>query len=463
MPTDVLRSVGFGSSRWRREKARSWLVSLAPRSRRVFHETEAAQQLGLHRRADHAALDEAEVADDDGEQVVEIMRDAAGQLADRLQPLHLPQRAGDALALLDLGDELPIAGGELGRALAHAVFQRLVEAAQLGLRVAAVGQVLHRPDHAERPPGRVARHEPTVEHFGVGAIGAAETVILRPARRLAIGGGADAWPRTRARSSAWMCADHQSLCRVGHSVAEEFPDRLVPREGARLEIPFPDRVARRLGGEPVAFFQLADTTFGALEVVDIRAGAVPAGDRAFVVADRLRPHQNPAEAAAVMAQAVLDAIGRAGAQALAPGGPGMLAVLGMEQVVPVRAVDRAGGDAGVVVPALIVIVVKAVGTRRPDHLVDGVGDGAVALLLIPDEGFGPLALGDVEDHAGEAAAAVVVAEHPAAHVDPSAGCRRHRGCGTRLRGRSRCRARRRPPGGTVGGPRDGRRRGGPRG
>ena len=57
-------------------------------------------------RLDHAALGDAEIADDDGQQVVEVVRDAAGQLADRLHLLRLPQRLLGEFAPLALGVEL---------------------------------------------------------------------------------------------------------------------------------------------------------------------------------------------------------------------------------------------------------------------------------------------------------------------------------------------------------------------
>ena len=59
----------------------------------------------LGARFDHPALRDVEVADDDGEQVVEVVRHAAGQLADRLHLLRLPQRLLGELAPRHLGVE----------------------------------------------------------------------------------------------------------------------------------------------------------------------------------------------------------------------------------------------------------------------------------------------------------------------------------------------------------------------
>ena len=78
-----------------------------------------------------ALFHEAEIAKDHGQQIVEIVGDARGQLADRLQALHLPQGRLDVFALLDLIDELTIGCGQFRRPLGNARFQFLVEPAAL--------------------------------------------------------------------------------------------------------------------------------------------------------------------------------------------------------------------------------------------------------------------------------------------------------------------------------------------
>ena len=52
------------------------------------------------------APDRFEIADDDGEQVVEVVRDAAGELADRLHLLRLPQLFLDQAALGEVASDL---------------------------------------------------------------------------------------------------------------------------------------------------------------------------------------------------------------------------------------------------------------------------------------------------------------------------------------------------------------------
>ena len=58
--------------------------------------------------ASQLALEQLEIADDDGQQIVEIMGEAAGQLADRLHLLRPLQRGGRPCApkLDDLDEEL---------------------------------------------------------------------------------------------------------------------------------------------------------------------------------------------------------------------------------------------------------------------------------------------------------------------------------------------------------------------
>ena len=71
-------------------------------------------------RADHLHR-----AGDARQQIVEVVREATGQLADRLHLLRLPQ--------------LLLGAHQLGGALRHALLQRLVERAQRGGGAVALG------------------------------------------------------------------------------------------------------------------------------------------------------------------------------------------------------------------------------------------------------------------------------------------------------------------------------------
>lgn len=104
-------------------------------------------------RADHAlaptrvvgvTLDHVQRADDHRQEVVEVVRHAPGQLADRLQLLRLQQ-----------GGLGRVAFGEGGR---HPLFQQFVQAGQLGLGLLGLGGVEGHADKAgERARGIVAR------------------------------------------------------------------------------------------------------------------------------------------------------------------------------------------------------------------------------------------------------------------------------------------------------------------
>ena len=86
-PMNRLRSSSFGSSGCRREKARSRCVSVAARcvpDRVVDHRPAVATVA----RGPDCARD-LEIADDDGEQIVEVVGHAAGDLSDRLHLLRL--------------------------------------------------------------------------------------------------------------------------------------------------------------------------------------------------------------------------------------------------------------------------------------------------------------------------------------------------------------------------------------
>ncbi len=71
-------------------------------------------------------LEQFEIADDRGQQIVEVMCHARGQLAHRLDPLCLAQLRLGPLAVLDLGGEPAVGGFELGGALGDPALQQLV-------------------------------------------------------------------------------------------------------------------------------------------------------------------------------------------------------------------------------------------------------------------------------------------------------------------------------------------------
>ena len=88
-----LRSTTLACSGWRREKARRRLVRSAQRCAPVDRDTHAS--LGFLVVLD-GFLQEIEVADHDAQHVVEVVGDAAGQAADRLELAGMEQAAARA-------------------------------------------------------------------------------------------------------------------------------------------------------------------------------------------------------------------------------------------------------------------------------------------------------------------------------------------------------------------------------
>ena len=145
--TRRLTSTGLGSSGWRREKAsRRWVSAAARCAPRMALSTErASRSESSAPPVGERALHRLQIADDDGQQVVEVVRDAAGQLADRLHLLRLRKLLLRALQrllrLAPLGD----------------VARDLGEADQLA------GRIADRVDDDARPEGRaVLAHPPAL-------------------------------------------------------------------------------------------------------------------------------------------------------------------------------------------------------------------------------------------------------------------------------------------------------------
>ena len=96
---NLFTSSGFGSSGCRREKASSRLVSAAARCAPRIALSSARSRFGLAPRLLRLALGGFEIAEHDHQQIVEVVRDAAAELTDRL---HLLRRGELLLRLLQL-------------------------------------------------------------------------------------------------------------------------------------------------------------------------------------------------------------------------------------------------------------------------------------------------------------------------------------------------------------------------
>ncbi len=153
--TSLLASIGFGASGCWREKASSRPVSVtarwAPSNAISRARAMRAAADEVPQRGDLAA-DHVEAAEDDGEQIVEVVCDPAGELADRLHLLRLPQR------FLRLAAGL-VLGLQLARALLDGFLQRLGERAQLRERALALGHVDGDADDADRTAMRVVEND----------------------------------------------------------------------------------------------------------------------------------------------------------------------------------------------------------------------------------------------------------------------------------------------------------------
>ena len=106
------RSTTTGISVWRREKASSWRVSFSPRAGGGADRLHRLLVLGLL----EPALQDLRVAGDDHQQIVEVVRDAAGELAERLHLLRL----GELLARLFERDLRLVLLGDVARHLGEA-------------------------------------------------------------------------------------------------------------------------------------------------------------------------------------------------------------------------------------------------------------------------------------------------------------------------------------------------------
>ena len=91
---------------------------------RAFHRVVEVHH-HLAPRAVEAAQGKVDAADDDGEHVVEVVRDAAGQLADRFHLLDLAELGLGGLALGGFGFQRLVRLPKLLRALAHRLLELL--------------------------------------------------------------------------------------------------------------------------------------------------------------------------------------------------------------------------------------------------------------------------------------------------------------------------------------------------
>ena len=133
-------STAFRSRLLLREKVSSWPVSFAPRSvARLTVAAMARMRSSLPIRAINSAVDH-----DDVQQIVEVVRDAAGELPERFHLLRLHQYGLHFGALVNLHHQPVVGGRKLLRASGNAALQRIVEVHQGFLRLDQFGQMAAR-------------------------------------------------------------------------------------------------------------------------------------------------------------------------------------------------------------------------------------------------------------------------------------------------------------------------------
>ena len=193
---------------------------------------------------------------DDGQQVVEVVGDAAGELADGLHLLRLPQR----LLLMP----------ELGRAVRHLDLEMFVQSPQFTLRLPALCDVEHGADHPQWLAIRAAHHVATVEHIGVAAVGAPEAILVGPAVTTSVdhrvNGPGDPFPVLGVDMleppAAWR---GQTVQPVTISIAQ----RLVPFDAIAPQVPVPHGVVGRPHRQVVALLAGPQRRLGFPPVGDV--------------------------------------------------------------------------------------------------------------------------------------------------------------------------------------------------
>ena len=153
------RSITTVSWVWRREKDSSWRVRPAPRLTAMSMASSAPARRGS--RADQAAQ-ALGVAAHHHQEVVEVVGDAAGELADRLEPLRLLQRRLGRLAALQLPLALLGAAQRVEREAEQRQHRRQDDGGAHQHGAAEIGRERSGLD-ADRDIERVARHAAVAE------------------------------------------------------------------------------------------------------------------------------------------------------------------------------------------------------------------------------------------------------------------------------------------------------------
>ena len=171
-----------------------------------------------------------------------------------------------------------------------------------------------------------------------------------------------------------------------------------------------------LGLEPLAGL------FGPAPLGDVDGGADVAGEGAAGVDARDAVRRHPAILAIGAARAGIDLEGLPLLQGAEEDGGPDLPVVGVQEIGPAvgRYLVKLPPEEGN--PPLVDEIGLAQDVRGPHHHRRRVGQGAEALFALPQRGFGPLAIGDVDHHAAQCLGPAVddVDRHPILEPDDAA-------------------------------------------
>ena len=316
----------------------------------------------------------------------------------RLDPQRPDERVGDEIDVPE-----PDLRGLRGEP------ELLLARARRRLGALALGEVLHGPDHAQRPAGLVAQHGPAIEHVGIGAVGAAEAIFIRPGFAGAVDEGVDALvdPRPVVGMDVLDPPLGAGAVTRGVGMAEGGVDGLVPDHGVGGEVPIPDGVVGRPRREPVALRGLAQGFFRATALRDV---AVQQGE---AVARRVDADVEPSVAAVRPDVAVLERDRHALGHCLLVE-QAELARLGAGPNLPMRAAENLIAPARLEPHAFDVDLDDAeVAVEEHEPFRDRVEDAAHAPFALAQRVLGraPRPLG--RDPTGDVAASADEAGHPA--------------------------------------------------
>ena len=292
------------------------------------------------------------VAEDRGEDVVEIVGDAAGELAHGLDLLRLKMGFLQLAALPQIVDLHQDAEG-LPLPVPHQR-SRHADRDEIVLPMEAAGVDLISPAAAGTELLELLEHG--------GAVLRVRDIRKGLGGQLVLG-----------------VAEHGAEGLVGVQDVPVQGGQAQPHPGVVENKAEPVLARRQLLGP--RGHQLLHLGKGRLLEVDVGAGADPADDVPLLVQLRRATDQMPEIASIGPLDAALDVVILAGDDGFVPGAEAMRQVVGMEEFLPAQPVVPPGGQAGEITPVTVLGFQAAIASARPDDLGDQVGHGQQRLLF----------------------------------------------------------------------------------